>query len=202
MNDISDYELLMLYHENNDSAETIIYNRYKRVIQKILKKYQDVLNKININQEDLFLECLDILNLAIKNYSTLYESSFYTYAYLLIDRFVKKEIIKYNRSKNRAINNTYSLDYYYESFALEDTIIDEKDIDPLSLIEMDENIAFINELAKKILSEFEYKLYCFLLKGLSIKELVKLLNKSEKQIENALYRIRKKLREEILLNFA
>lgn len=202
MNDISDYELLMLYHEKNIDAEKIIYKRYLKIIKKMLKKYQEVLSKINICEEDLYCGCLDALTLAINSYSSLYDSSFYTYAYLLIDRFIKKELIKYNRPKNRGVNNTYSLEFHYQDLALEDTIIDERGIDPLCLLETYDDIRIISKLAKKILSNFEYKIYCFLLKGLSNKEIVKILNKSEKQIENALYRIRKKLKEEILLNFA
>ena len=54
MNSISDQELIMLLREQNEDAEKILYERYFKIIGKIIKEYKNTLSELNIDESNLF----------------------------------------------------------------------------------------------------------------------------------------------------
>lgn len=57
-----------------------------------------------------------------------------------------------------------------------------------------ENLKELNNKIKNVLSQFENKVWKMYIAGYSTKEMAKAVNKSEKSVDNAIYRIRNKLK--------
>lgn len=55
-------------------------------------------------------------------------------------------------------------------------------------------LAAVEELAQKVLSEYEKRVLILYIDGLKYKDIAKALSKREKSVDNALQRARKKLR--------
>ena len=72
-------------------------------------------------------------------------------------------------------------------------IIDLNAVDPESKIISEEAVAEIWVKMEKVLSKFEFDVFNFYLKNYSYKEIAVKLDKTEKSINNAVQRIRKKL---------
>lgn len=150
MMEISDSELLMLTQEKNEDAEEILNNRYKEVINFYINKYKNILIKLNINIQDLFNACFLVYQIAISNYTNTSSASFKTYTSLLIERKIKKTIIKQinNNNKMRLIN-------FSEIELIDNKLSDYTDSkDPLDIICNNEESDFLKSVLSKY---FEYK---------------------------------------------
>ena len=66
--------------------------------------------------------------------------------------------------------------------------------DPASAILEQEHIKFIHDLIRKNLSEYEYSVWQMYVAGRSSSDIAKSLSTDKRSIDNAIYRIRKKLR--------
>ena len=58
-----------------------------------------------------------------------------------------------------------------------------------------ENLKQFEQKIKDILSEFEWLVFCLYIQKKSYAEIAKEINRSEKSVDNAIYRIKKKLKE-------
>lgn len=186
MIDISDYELLMLYNEQNEDALSLLYERYIPIINYYLNKYKGILNKLRVNRQEAYNECLEALHQAFDNYNMLVNASLKTYASLLINRKIQKIIEKNSYKKNLYVSNNISLD---------DILLLNIDLkyEPLSNILDNEVFTIFKETINNILSNFELQVITYRIKGLNNNEIAHKLNKSYKQIDNALQRIKNKL---------
>ena len=52
-NEISDYELIDLYNENDEEAKNILYQRYGYIINLILNKHRNQYYKLRIDEQEL-----------------------------------------------------------------------------------------------------------------------------------------------------
>lgn len=192
--EISDSELLMLVSEKNEEAEEILNERYKKVIVYYIKKYQNKLIELDININDLFNSCFEIYELAIVNYIDSSDASFKTYASLLIERKIKKTIVK-KIQDNKKINFVNFSDLPY----LENSILKYGNIDdPLEVICEDEQK---NKLKEILYKNFEYKdiymLYLYA-DGLSIKSIADIFSIPYDNLSKKIKRMKLKISEEYL----
>lgn len=197
MNSISDQELIMLLREQNEDAEKILYERYFKIIGKIIKEYKKTLSELNIDESNLFANCLDTFYYALNNYSNLSDASFNTYVKLLINRAIKKEIIKKININNHV---TYiSLTEYEEK---NHEVSDKKIKDNLERICDEEDIQQINKIILDKLNEKELTSLVLLLQGYSYHDISKILHKSYNQVYYQISLIKKKIMQEIKKNSA
>lgn len=195
MNSISDQELIMLLREQNEDAEKILYERYFKIIGKIIKEYKNTLSELNIDESNLFASCIDTFYYALNNYSNLSDASFNTYVKLLINRAIKKEIIKKININNHV---TYiSLTEYEEK---NHEVSDKKIKDNLERICDEENIQQINKIILDKLNEKELTSLVLLLQGYSYRDISKILHKSYNQVYYQINLIKKKIMQEIKKN--
>lgn len=199
MNDINDYELIMLYHEKNEDAEEILLKKYNQIVSFVINKNKENLQRLNIDEQGLYSECLMMFSIALNKYNPIIDSSFYTFALTLITRKIKKEILKTNSLKSNYIDNAISLDVVSESnIALKDVIADKNCLDPLERVVLEEKIEDLEKIIKLHLTAFEKDVYHLKEMGLSYTQIAKILGKSYKQIDNTIQRIRNKVKEYIL----
>ena len=195
MNSISDQELIMLLREQNEDAEKILYERYFKIIGKIIKGYKNILSELNIDRNNLFANCIETFYYALNNYSNLSDASFNTYVNLLINRAIKKEIIKKMNINNRV---TYiSLTEYEEK---NHEVPDKKIKDNLERICDEEEVQKINKIILEKLNKKELTSLVLLLQGYSYNEISKMLHQSYNQIYYQINLIKKKIMREIEKN--
>ena len=192
-NKFNDNELVYMIHEDDETATNLIVEKYKPLILKILKDYITEYNIIGIEISDMYQEGLIGLIHAIKTFNKDKDTLFYTYASKCIKTTIMSAIRNTFRSKNRALNNSFSLDSIVDGqkYSLQDLFADETHNPDKILISKDEEISSIKKL-KSMLSKNERSIFDLKLKGLSNREVAVLLDKDIKYIENTLYRIKNK----------
>ena len=194
MNEVSDDELLNLVREENEDAKNLLYERYSYIIDIILRKYQTSAKVLGIDYNELKAEALYGFSSAIMNYKDDKDASLATFISVCVNRNISNLIKKYNTQKNKILNESLSLDYFYnDDLTLGDCIT--KGDDPLDFLTDDESY---NELMAKIkdeLSSFEYTVFTFLIDNYDYNDIACLLRKTPKQIDNTIQRIKNKVKK-------
>lgn len=183
----NDYELLYIINENEEAAE-ILYDKYKGLITKIVNKIYNMNPNIGIEKNDLMLEGMYGLDKAIKNFESEYNNKFITYAYKCIVSNIISYIKTNTKLKSKPLNDSISFDYIEND---KETHIYNPFINAYKYIEEKEfNIYFINHL-----KGIEKEIIIYKMLGFSNIEISKILNISNKSINNAIYRIKNKLKK-------
>ena len=126
---------------------------------------------------------------ALKDYNGQKDASLKTFVSLCVER----RLIKIIRDAKKRKGNL-SLEYEYNTgLNLKDTLID-NEADPLIKFSEADYLKHINNKIKLVLSDFEYQVYEYVVKGLNYIEISKILDKSPKQIDNTIQRIKKKIK--------
>ena len=191
MFDISDSELIMLYRENNEEATDILNQKYSIVTKRIINKYYPQLKKLNINFYELISSCHELVNEALDTYSTLSKASLNTYISLIIDRKIKKTIIKEYKERKK-----YTI--IYKKDMMDNFNSDNKNAkDPLEILCENENLEEMNNKITQRLNEKEINIYKLMVKGLSCKDISLALKKDYYSIYRKVRSIRKKVKREL-----
>lgn len=95
--DISNDELVMLAREMNEDAIELLGKRFDKLIDYLIRKYENKITYLKIDKLDLKADCIEKYLLAFDSYCSLNNTSFLTYAYLIIERGIKKYLRKYER---------------------------------------------------------------------------------------------------------
>lgn len=195
----NDFELISYVKENNEEANNILYEKYKPIINKIAYKMIKYCQYNGLDINDLTQEGYYGLSLAIEKFNDTMDNTFYTYATTCIERKMISSIIGANRQKHKFLN---------ESFPIE-TFDDNNDYVEIQSLLMDntsnpENIILENEnqmqLIKKIeeqLTDFETTVFELKISNFSYKEIAEILDKDPKSIDNAIQRIKSKIKKEL-----
>ena len=194
---ISDEELIKKTKNGEESAENLLFSRYKDLVVKIARGYFIVGGDL----EDLVQEGMIGLYKAVKNFSDEKEASFKTFAVLCIKHQIQTAIKAANTNKNKPLSSAVSFQSFTENGTSEnldflpiDLVLDstqeEKMIDK-------ENFKNLNEKIKSHLSPLEFKVLKLYLQGYSYKEISASLNVTSKSIDNSLSRIKSKLRSKL-----
>lgn len=194
---INDYELISMAQEMNEEASTILYKKYQPLIHKKCRKYYKYLQNKGIELSDLIQECTIGFEEAIKNFNQIDNVSFYTFANVCMERQLMSELTRLNRDKHKLLNEAIPLetiDEYNESNNLIDFIKDNSNNPEMGLLSNEEFHELYQKIATKLttLEECVFKLK---IQGFSYKEIADILEKDEKSIDNAIQRIKNKIKE-------
>ena len=193
-NDYNDSELYMMICEDNEEAKDILFEKYKYVINIVIKKYSFVAGQYCIDSKELYSEALLGFTDAVNDYKDDKNAVFPTFLSLCVGRRLKKAIVHASAKKNKILNESYSLDKIYDKSGvpLIELIKDNDNSDPLFHISEEEHY---NELVINIkteLSEFECQVFDLMLNDFNYVEIAGLLEKTPKQIDNTIQRIKAK----------
>lgn len=193
---INDYELLYLIKEEDEYAYNSMYLKYSNVIKKLASKIHKNISYLGISYDDIYDAGLYGLSKAIKDFDDNSDVLFYTCANTYILREISSFIRGHSRYKHSVLSNSVSLDKEIDNEG--NTIID--------LIEnSDNNIKnyLEHEKCKKILDlKYEMPLLYALIYELKLNdfnntEIVTLLDIKYKTLDNALFKIKRKLKKEL-----
>ena len=190
---MNDYELIYLAQEENEIAKELLYKKYAKIINMLIYKKYPKIKKLNIDTKDMYSISLTALNDAINFYNQNQNATFATYLTVVINNSINKYIKKYSSKKEQCLNKALSLDFVYSNQEFLNFILDYKN-NPDYCISNQDEIKYLTQKAQKNLSIFEYEVYLLLLQNLNYRQIAKLLGKNPKQIDNAIQRIKNKLK--------
>ena len=195
--DINDSELMSLLPGDEENIKNIIYDEYGYLIDVIIRKYNTFIKMFQIDEQEIRCEASYGFSDGINSYSDSKNTSLKTFLSLCIERRVIKALAKCKTQKAHLFNDALSLDYAHgdSHTPLIETISDEGEFDPLNNLTSFETYDEIVTLAKENLSEFEYIVFRYMLTETTYQEMAKILEKTPKQIDNTIQRIKLKMRK-------
>lgn len=180
---LSDNELIELYKQGDQLAFQQLAVRYIFIIRN---KSSDLYN-MGIEYEDLFQEGLLGLHNAVRSFNENGGASFRTYAGICIRNRLVSAVRTANTDKNKINSIVLSLDDETDLQSLPVT-------EPENLIILRENFQRFIDYLKTNLSKTELSVLSLYIEGNSYDEIAGKLEITKKACDNAMQRVRKKLR--------
>ena len=195
--DYSDSELISMINEESEDAKDILFEKYKYIIDIIVKKYKVMANTLGIEYHDLYQEALLGFIDATRNYDADKEAGLPRFITVCVERKLQVAVIKAGRIKNKIIYDSLSLEHSYDYFKqpLMYIISDNNENNPLKNIVSEEDFKELSDNIKEALSDSEYEVYTLMIGGLNYQEIATLLDRSPKQIDNSIQRIKTKVKK-------
>ena len=188
--DFNDYELINYIAEGNEDASNILLKKYEPLIKKEASKLLPFCDKSGLDINDLVQEGLIGLHHAIEKYKEQSDVMFYTYALKCIQRKMLSTLVGVNRKKNRVLNESVSLD---DDNTLIKILKDSTPNPEEFIINTEREETLISNI-KFSLTDFECNVFDLFISGFTYIEIAKILDKDVKSIDNAIQRIKKKIK--------
>lgn len=192
----SDELLVRMAGDGDEKAEDFLLKKYKDFVRSKARAYF----LVGGDSDDLIQEGMIGLYNAIGHYDESMASSFMTYAAICINNKLISAVSADGRQKNAPLNGYVSIyssitDETGEEASLSDVLPDTENINPEAIILNEEQEKLtINRLLGK-LSALEKEILSYYMEGMSYSEIAKLIGKTEKSVDNAIQRIRLKMRK-------
>lgn len=199
---IDENVLISQAKQGDEKAINKLMDLYKPLVTIIARKYF----LINATTDDLIQEGMLGLFKAYRSYNLNSQTSFKTFASVCIKRQIQTALIANNRNKNIPINTYFSINNQgkillsvkndEENDDEEDTgfFVASNNLTPEESMLFKEKLSEVDSYVNELLSSFEKKVLHLYIKGLNYIEIAQKLKKQPKSIDNALGRIKIKLR--------
>ena len=178
----SDEELICRLRAGESSIEEYLLEKYKPFV----KSKSRVLFLVGGDKEDLIQEGMIGLFKAIRDYDSKNGAPFASFAKLCVERQMYTAIEAAGRQKNAPLNGYISLSEESEhllEYGIEDAVVEKE-----SYQQIYANVqTSLSPMEKEVLEHF--------LEGKDYIEIAKILGKTDKSIDNALQRIKGKIRK-------
>lgn len=186
----SDEELIEKLRQGEDDITDYILEKYKPLV----RKKTNAMYLIGGETEDLIQEGMIGLFKAIRDYKPDKDASFYHFAELCINRQLYSALEASNRKKHQPLNSYISLSEQEHPDAVAAELLVDKESGPeQTVIEQEVWEEYKKRLAQK-LSRMENQVLQYYLEGNHYIQIAEMMGKSPKSIDNALQRIRQKIR--------
>lgn len=187
----SDEELIEKLRQGEDDITDYILEKYKPLV----RKKTNAMYLIGGETEDLIQEGMIGLFKAIRDYKLDKDASFYHFAELCINRQLYSALEASNRKKHQPLNSYISLSEQEHPDAVAAELLVDKESGPEQMvIEQEVWEEYKKRLAQK-LSRMENQVLQYYLDGNHYIQIAEMMGKSPKSIDNALQRIRQKIRQ-------
>lgn len=193
---IPDEQLIRRLREGESAIMDYIISKYKYLVIRAAK----AIYLIGGENDDLIQEGMIGLFKAVRDFDTNQETSFYSFAELCISRQMYTAIKLSQRQKHMPLNSYISLydikktDYDDKQAPLIEQLETESNSNPEELFLDKERMQMLVEQLNERLSDMERRVLHLHLQGEDYRSIAELLDKSPKSIDNALQRIRQKMR--------
>jgi RNA polymerase sporulation-specific sigma factor len=195
---MSEEEVVKIAADGDKEAVEALISRYKNFV-KFRSKFYFLAGGDN---DDIIQEGMIGLFKAIRSYDGDRFCSFRTFADICIKRQIISAVKRANRKKHIPLNSYVSIDetinnddYYFLNKPLGTNISFEKKLDPQEmLIKREEFLNTQGEVVEK-LSDFEKNVFYLFEKEFSYREIAENLGTSKKSVDNALRRIKIKIKK-------
>lgn len=186
---MNDETLIKMAKDGDQEAINLIIDRYQKIIDNNARDFY----LVGGENEDLFQEGSLGLLKAIKAYDDE-KIPFKNFAIICIRRNILSAIKAAHTQKNAILNNALSVDDLKNSQGEQLKNFFEGEVkNPEELVIEKENLKEFIDFIKKNLSEAEFLVYEYLIRGYTYKEIANILDKNPKAIDNAIQRIKRKV---------
>ena len=184
-------ETILSSAQSGDNKQTeALIRQYRNVVEAIAAKY------INspLEYDDIIQEGMIGLFKAVRDYKSDKEASFYSFAQLCITRQLSSALEASNRKKHMPLNTYISFSQSDSDGTEFEEILQDDIASPEQLLIEKEKFKEFKEQLWNKLSNMEKKVLQLYLEGNNYTSIARMLGKSDKSIDNALSRIRQKLK--------
>ena len=197
---ITDEELIDRQRSGERQITDYIMDKYKNLDRKKAKS----MYILGADNDDLIQEGMIGLFKAVRDYDPGRDASFYTFADLCVSRQMYKAVQASRREKHAPLNTYISL--YADTAeaesdgngtALVNVIASAVETNPEQLMIDRENVADIEAIIEKELSGFEKQVLDLYITGMSYSQIAGVLSRDAKSTDNALQRLKAKLRRAV-----
>lgn len=187
----SDNDLITLVRKGDRIAEEQLALRYTRLVKVCSRPYF----LVGGDGEDLIQEGMLGLLSAIREYDPSLNASFKTYAEICVKRRIYSAIKTASRKKHEPLNDMVSFDDVLSDENLSNAASygDAYRRSPEEQVLARESAEEIIQTYSRFLSKFESEILKLYLSGSSYSEIAEACGKTEKSVDNAVQRIRRKL---------
>lgn len=183
----SDEELVLLARRGDESCINELLKRAEGIIKKSVSLYIDK----SFERDDMEQEAKIAFLNAVRTYDSKKGSSFKTYSAVCINNRLLSFIKSKNSKKMLSRSGFANIDEEGSaSLPQEDN--------PENLFISREQYILLGELIRDVLSPLEYDVFRRLIEGMSYEKIAQELDISAKSVDNAVQRLRKKLRSILL----
>lgn len=180
----NDNTLVSQAKSGDTAALTLLIQRYSDVILQKAKSFKGL---SGIESDDLYQEGMMGLVAAVYSYDEAREIQFSTYAVTVAARKMLSALKKSNNKSNLPLRSYISIEEENNLLSFAPT--------PEEIIIYNEELDKINNFIKTKLSKTEKKVLKLSLLGMSYSEIADILECTEKSVDNAIQRVRKKIRD-------
>lgn len=179
-----------------------------RIMDYLLEKYKTLVRSkarsmyiLGADNEDLIQEGMIGLFRAINHYDFGRDASFYTFAELCISRQMYSAIRASNGQKHLSLNTYISLNSTFtdgegeEGGVLAEAVAGGGNTNPEELFLDKERVAYLERKMEEELSDFEKQVLDLYLTGMSYSQIARVLGRDDKSTDNALQRLKAKIRK-------
>ena len=200
MSTYTDEEIIESVREGGRGGTEELFDRYKDVVRSIAS----TMFLIGGETEDLIQEGMIGLFKAVQEYDPGRDASFGTFARLCITRQIYSAVKASGRKKHLPLNSYISLyeqtgsdDEGGRQMEMMDALMASDRMNPEQVVLSKEKSEELEQAIDKELSPFEKNVLELFVTGMSYSDIADVLGKNEKSTDNAIQRIRGKLRKYI-----
>lgn len=193
----SDEELILRLRDGEAAITDYIMEKYKNLVRSKAKS----MFILGADSDDLIQEGMIGLFKAIRDYDSGRDASFATFADLCVSRQMYTAVQASRRQKHTPLNSYISLygtnrePSENDEVELINSLVSKVEINPEDLLIDKENVENLAKRIEKELSSFENQVLDLYLTGMSYSQIARVLGKDEKSTDNALSRIKSKVKK-------
>ena len=193
-NELNDYELVS-YVMNNEEVIDILFEKYRPLIYSIANKLFNENENLGIDINDLIGEGMVGFSIALNTYNEHKDTLFFTYAKKCIENKMYTMIKGAKRLKHKLLNTSLSVEAIEEEFEIDlDKLVGDNSVNPENIAIDNENVIELIETVKKQFTDFESQVFDLKKSGFGYKEIAEVLDVEPKSIDNAIQRIKVKIK--------
>lgn len=191
-----DGELIDRLRRGETAIMDYICEKYKNLVRSKAKS----MFILGADNEDLIQEGMIGLFKAVRDYDVGRDASFSTFAELCINRQMYTAVKASKRQKHVPLNTYISLDSETsgedkEGMNLAELLANRAELSPEELFLDKERVAYLERTMEEELSEFEKQVLDLYITGMSYSQIAKVLGRDEKATDNALQRLKAKIKK-------
>lgn len=193
----TDEELIVRLRDGEEQITDYIMDKYKYLV----RSKAGSMYILGADREDLIQEGMIGLFKAIRDYDSGRDASFFTFAELCISRQMYSAVQAAGRMKHVPLNSYISLYDGGENGDEENGILGmlaDHGLNPEDLFIDKENVRQLEKRMEEELSAFEKQVLDLHMTGMSYSQIARVLGRDEKSTDNALQRIRTKIKKMII----
>jgi len=199
--EMSDKELIRGARSGDRVAESVLISRYQYLAHVKARSYF----LTGADHEDTVQEGMIGLFKAIRDYKEGELCSFRSFAILCITRQIITAVKTHARKKHNPLSSYQSLDTQVPDESILDSLASQsvsgdKSEDPLDLFIFEEELDSVIAVLKEKLSDLEWSVFVEYLDGKSYQEIAENIDCETKVVDNALCRIKQKIKKECALS--